>query len=139
MNWPPSSSAAGRAISYPNWCGSVTRGVGRAEASRARPTGGNVPPSTDVVGRRVEAPHEAHVGPRHPRPDGRVHPSSIEVPAPAAAGVPDGVAKPSLDVSVEGLLRLWADLDAGLPAPPQMAEAAHHVAELGLQHHQNRG
>src|SRR3954447_13490881 len=98
-----------------------------ASASRSGPSGRRL----EAIVAWVEladaaAGVEREVGPHH-----RVAPIRVEVPAPAAPGVPDGPGEPFLQVVVPVVLYLRLHLQHG-PAVARVhgLQSLHHVADL---------
>src|SRR5829696_4566352 len=92
----------------------------------------------EPVGRRVEAARAAAELEREAGPLDRVAAVAVEVPAAAAAGVPDCAGQALLDLLVVGVLRLTAHLELGRTARAHGAQRVERVVRLRLQNVDDR-
>ena len=118
------------------------RACRRSRRRRARPAGRwaprrrRAPRAITPASRRYSLGSKRRV--RCQRPPGEARPPDavaavrVEVPAGAAALVPDAVAQPLVGLAVELLVDLGADLDASEPAPVHLLDRGERVVHVRL-------
>jgi hypothetical protein len=87
-----------------------------------------------VIG-AAKAPQAAPAGEGRARPeDGITAPDGIEIPALAAAAIPDGNAEPFAEPRVESALDIGTNVECETPAAAMFLERGHHIARLRFDH-----
>src|ERR1044072_1918505 len=99
---------------------------------------GRLGPWRTGVLRGVEPPQRARESEAEVRPQGRVAPVAVQVPALAAPLQPHRPGHPLLDRVVPFALGARVDLHGLQPGGPHVVEGAHHVTALRLGHVDDR-